>query len=215
VPKHESLVLAALLTLSAFVAVYAKSAAADDAKPDAPLSPKVVELRLTERKLWSEHVVWTRQYVVAAVAGGADAPAAADRLMRNQEDLGNAIVPYYGADAGKALTALLKDHIKIAVDVVAAAKAGDEAKLEAAGARWRGNAEEIAKFLSGANPAWKKEMLVDMLDQHLKLTTAEVVARLHEDWTGDVAAFDKILEQSLAMGDSICDGIVKQFPAKF
>jgi hypothetical protein len=213
--KDKSLTLTALLTLGAFVAAYATYAAADETKIEAAPSPKAVELRLAERKLWSEHVVWTRQYVVAAVAGGADADAAAGRLMRNQEDLGNAIVPYYGANAGKALTALLNDHIKIAVDLVAAAKEGDDAKIEAAGARWRGNAREIATFLAAANPAWKKDMLVDMFDEHLKLTTAEVVARLQKDWAGDIAAFDKIFDQALGMGDSICDGIVQQFPAKF
>jgi len=53
-------------------------------------------VRLALRKLWSDHVIWTRQYIVAAVAGTPDADAAAGRLLKNQEDIGAAIATYYG-----------------------------------------------------------------------------------------------------------------------
>jgi hypothetical protein len=43
------------------------------------------------RKLWTDHVVWTREYIVAAVAGTPDAQPAASRLMKNQEDIGAAV----------------------------------------------------------------------------------------------------------------------------
>ncbi|MEX0790182.1 MAG: hypothetical protein WD178_05335, partial [Actinomycetota bacterium] len=76
--------------------------------------------------LWTDHAIWTREYVVAAIAGSPDTGAAAGRLLRNQEDIGNAVVPLYGQDAGAALTDLLKQHILIAVDLVAAALAGDK-----------------------------------------------------------------------------------------
>src|SRR5205807_1814540 len=65
-----------------------------------------------------DHVIWTRLYIMEAVAGAADAEAAATRLLKNQEDIGNAIVSFYGAEAGAALTDLLKSHILIAVDLV-------------------------------------------------------------------------------------------------
>ena len=82
-------------------------------------------VRLALRKLWSDHVIWTREYIVAAVAGTPDADAAAGRLLKNQEDIGAAIAGYYGEAAGDRLTELLKEHILIAVDLVAAAKSGD------------------------------------------------------------------------------------------
>src|SRR5262245_46154286 len=114
-------------------------------------------VRLALRKLWSDHVFWTREYIMCAVRGpggvtgaaanlpvgnaghtvaaatqGAlkalpmgDADAAAARLLRNQDDIGNAIVPYYGEDAGRKLTDLLKQHILIAVELVGAAKSGN------------------------------------------------------------------------------------------
>ena len=172
-------------------------------------------LREGMRKLWTDHVVWTREYVVAAVAGTPDADAAAKRLMRNQEEIGAAIVPYYGKDAGDKLTALLKDHISIAVDLVKAAKANQQAAFEAANGKWKQNAADVAAFLSKANPNWPQAALVDAMNMHLETTTREVVARLQHKYDDDVAAFDGVYTHILRMADVLSDGIVKQFPEKF
>ena len=171
-------------------------------------------LRTTMRKLWADHVIWTRQYIVAAALGDPSAKAASERLLKNQEDIGNAVAQYYGAEAGTKLTDLLKQHIVIAVDLVTAAKAGDAAKQADADKRWHANANDIATFLSGANPNWPKQTLVDMLNEHLKLTTQEAVARLQKNWTADVTAFDAIFDQAMMMADALTDGVAKQFPAK-
>src|SRR4029079_10997311 len=114
-------------------------------------------VRIALRKLWSDHVIWTRDYIVAAVAGTPDAEAAASRLLRNQDDIGAAFVPYYGDAAGQGLTSLLRTHILIAVDLVAAAKSGDDTEFKKHDARWSDNAAEIARFLAGANPSWPEK----------------------------------------------------------
>jgi hypothetical protein len=171
-------------------------------------------LRTAMRKLWSDHVIWTRQYIVSAALGDPRAQAASERLLKNQEDIGNAVAQYYGAAAGAKLTDLLKQHILIAVDLVAAAKAGDAAKQADADKRWHDNANDLATFLSGANPNWPKQTLLDMLNQHLSLTTQEAVARLQKNWSADVTAFDSIFNQAMMMADALTDGIAKQFPQK-
>ena len=171
-------------------------------------------LRAAMRKLWADHVIWTRGYIVAEALGDPSAQAASERLLKNQEDIGNAVAQYYGAEAGAKLTDLLKQHILIAVDLVGAAKGGDNAKQADADKRWHANANDIATFLSGANPNWPKATLVDMLNQHLALTTQEAVARLQKNWAADVTAFDAIFNQSMMMADALTDGIAKQFPAK-
>src|SRR5512143_1000884 len=84
------------------------------------------------RKLWEDHITWTRVYIIGALAGLPEADAAAQRLLQNQVDIGNAIKPFYGDPAGSQLSSLLKDHILIAADLLAAAKSGDGAKFEAA-----------------------------------------------------------------------------------
>ena len=199
----------------AFVAAYACATAAMSTATSPSASPASSQLHDGMRKLWSDHVVWTRLYIVSAVAGDASAQTAANRLLRNQEDIGNAIAPYYGAAAGTQLTNLLKQHILIAVDLVSAAKAGDQARVADADRRWHANANDIATFLSGANPNWPKATVLAMLNQHLALTTQEATARIQGRWADDAAAFDSIFTQILGMADALSGGIVKQFPSRF
>jgi hypothetical protein len=174
-----------------------------------------VQLHDAMRKLWSDHVFWTRLYIIEAAANNPAAQTTAARLLRNQEDMGNAIAPYYGTAAGAKLTDLLKQHINIAVDLVAAAKANDNARVADADRRWHANADDIATFLSGANPNWPKAAVLGMLNQHLALTTQEATARLLGRFSDDAAAFDQIFTQAIGMADALSDGIVKQFPARF
>src|SRR5688572_16730971 len=185
------------------------------------VSPPAVEahhdaadvLKQDMRKLWTDHVVWTRAYIIAA--DQPDAQAAANRLMKNQEDIGNAIGSIYGAPAGQQLTTLLKEHISIAVDLIKAAKAGDKAGQQASDAKWQQNGVAIADFLSKANPNWPRATLVDLMKGHLTSTTNEVVARLTKNWDADVRAYDDVYRHILMMSDALSDGIVKQFPNKF
>ena len=172
-------------------------------------------LKQDMRKLWTDHVVWTRDYIIAATEKQPGAPAALNRLMKNQDDIGNAVAKYYGEPAGRQLTTLLKDHIAIAEDIVKAAMAGDKTAQKAADDRCNQNATQIADFLSKANPNWPRATLLDMMNTHLSTTATELTARLNKDWEGDVRAYDAVHDHILHMADALSDGIVKQFPAKF
>ena len=208
------LVMASLVVGTLQLASGTRAVAAPEGHESAAV-PAAVALRQSMRKLWSDHAFWTREYIVAAVAGGPDQAAAAGRLMRNQEDIGAAIAVYYGDAAGAKLTSLLKEHIAIAVDLIKAAKAGDTAGRQRADVAWHQNGEDIAAFLSQANPNWPRPIMVEMMNTHLSTTTDEVVARLTKDWDKDVRAFDAVYEHLLHMSDVLSDGIIAQFPARF
>ena len=199
------------------VPIVAAAQAPNVARPLNAAAPSetAVALKQDMRKLWTDHVVWTRDYIIAAVGDQPEAQAAANRLMKNQEDIGKAIATYYGAAAGQQLTTLLKEHITIAVDLIKAAKAGNKAAQQQADSRWQQNGVQIAEFLSKANPNWPRATLVDMMKMHLSTTTDEVVARLNKNWDADVRAFDAVYDHILKMSDALADGIVKQFPEKF
>jgi hypothetical protein len=153
--------------------------------------------------------------LISALADLEDTSKVAERLLKNQDDIGDAIKPIYGEKAGKKLAALLRDHILIATEVAKAAKIGNTEELAKANKKWNANADDISVFLSGANPNWPKNILQDMLYKHLAFTTQEVVSRLKKDWASDIEAYDKGHVHMLMFADILTDGIVKQFPSKF
>jgi hypothetical protein len=180
------------------------------------LSPKAVAFTRAMDRLWEDHVTWTRMVIVDFAAGLPDLKTAETRLLRNQADIGNAIKPYYGAAAGVRLTSLLRTHILQAVPVLAAAQAGDQAKLVESLDAWYANAGQIATFLSRANPqSWPLGMMTTMMKRHLALTTAEAVARLRGRWAADVAAYDRVHAEILDMSQMLSSGIIQQFPNRF
>ena len=206
-----SLVLA--LVAGGTITANAKKPAA--AMANGAMSPPALTLHDGMRTLWTEHVVYTRNFIISALAGLEDTPKVTERLLRNQDDIGNAIKPVYGDAAAKKLTALLRDHILIAADIVKAAKANDHAGVTAGEKKWHANADELATFLSGANPNWAKPELTQMLYKHLDLTTTEVVSRIKKDWAADIAAYDKGYEHMMMFADLLTNGILKQHPDKF
>jgi hypothetical protein len=162
-----------------------------------------------------DHTVYTRLYITSAFADLPDSQPVAGRLLRNQEDIGNAIVPYYGKDAGNKLTELLKEHIMIATEVVATAKSGDQKKFAEADKKWIANADDIAAFLSSANPNWPKKDAADLLHLHLQLIKEFATARLGKNYTEDIKKLDEYFTEGMLIADTLSEGVIKQFPNKF
>jgi hypothetical protein len=224
--------LTALIAFFAAVGALAVSNATADAHRSSPhadhmtmpmavahkhaLSKKALVLHDGMRKLWEDHITWTRLAIISLEGGTPDTAATVARLLKNQTDIGNAVKPFYGQAAGNELTKQLRQHILIAADLIAAAKAGDSAKLADAQGRWVKNADQIAAVLHSVNPRyWRLGAMKAEMHRHLDLTTQEAVARLQGNWTADVAAYDKVHLHILHMSDLLSEGIVKQFPARF
>lgn len=203
-----------ILALPAFAPAPRVHAASEaKAAPTAP-TMSATDLRNGMRKLWTDHTVYTHRYIVSALATMPDLPAVTQRLLRNQDDIGDAIKPIYGDAAGKKLSALLRDHILIAADIVKAAKANDTKSVDALQKKWRQNGNDLAAFLASANPTWKQPTLTDMLQRHLDFVTQQVVARIKGDWAADIKAYDAGYTHMLMFADMLSDGIIKQNPTK-
>lgn len=168
------------------------------------------------RRLWSDHVAYTRLFIVSAAAGSADKDATTQRLLKNQDDIGNAVADFYGKQAGDKLAGLLRDHILIAANIVTAAKAGDNAKVTSENQRWKDNANAIATFLSNANPKhWPATTLKSALATHLEQTLNEASHELKGDYAASVKDYDEAMSHMLMVADVLSNGIEAQFPAKF
>lgn len=173
------------------------------------------ELKTNMRKLWEDHVMWTRNVIFNIMDDLPGKDQGVSRLLKNQDDIGEAIKTYYGVDAGKKLTDLLHVHITIAAEILKAKKTDNEIAFKAANDKWYLNADEISEFLCKANPNWKLAEMKKMMDDHLKLTTDEAMARKTKDYDADVKAYDRVHDEILEMSDMISMGIMQQFPDKF
>lgn len=207
-----------LIGMSILVVVMAAASGVSHALPmkgKAVSARSQAELKLGMRTLWEDHIGYTRNYIISALAGLGDTSNVAERLLKNQDDIGDAIKPFYGVEAGNKLSALLRDHILMATDVVQAARMGNKEELSMASQKWYANADAIASFLSSVNPAWSRHAIEEMLHKHLEFTTREMVSRLEKNWVADIQAYDNGHAHMLMFADVLTNGIVKQFPDRF
>lgn len=205
-----------LLMLPLLVNMLPGSISANANKQESCISQSEVEFKNQFRRLWIDHVLWTSNYISSATTPGAeDQKQVLTRLLKNQEDIGNAVKPVYGEEAGNKLTELLKEHIVIAGKIVDAAKNGDKNLVNQLNKEWVRNADDIAAFLSDANPNLSNEELKESLYMHLELVADDLSASLNKEWDERIVAIDEGVTHIILMADAISDGVVKQFPEKF
>jgi hypothetical protein len=187
--KKFSLILLVALALSAIQNC-------EKTENPSPLgSQKYETLRVNMLQLWSDHGAWTRNVIFNLVDGAQGTTQDIARLLKNQDDIGNAIKTYYGDAAGDALTALLKTHINTAAAVVIDAKSGNTTALATDAAALYANGDDIAVFLNTANPDnWKLTDWKAMMKMHLDLTVKEATDRLQGNYDADIEDFDAIMD---------------------
>lgn len=180
------------------------------------LDTKTVQLDEGMRKLWEDHIQLTRMFIIEFAGNLPATSTTAARLLKNQEDIGNAIKPYYGDAAGNQLTALLKAHIVGAVDLLNAAKSGDQARIASSSAAWYANGQQIADFLSSANPTnWPQGMMREHMKEHLDTTLTEATHQLQGNYGAAMDDYDIVTGKILQLADVLTRGIIAQFPDKF
>ena len=173
-------------------------------------------LNTTMRKHWGDHMQWTYATVDAFFNNPAALDAHLNRLLQNQKDIGAAIVPYYGQAAGDTLSALLTTHITQAPAVLQAAKDNNQPALEAALAAWNANAEDIADFLSAANPqSWEQVHMREEMKGHITQTTSYAVDLLQKDYAKAIVDYETAYNHMMHLADDLSQGIAKQYPGKF
>ncbi|OAB31263.1 acetylglutamate kinase [Paenibacillus macquariensis subsp. defensor] len=167
------------------------------------------------RLVWEQHVYWTRLTIISLAFNLPDVGFTTARLLRNATDMGNLLKPFYGDRIAARFSSLIREHLVIAVELVKAAKAGNQKAAAAAERRWYANGEEIADFLSTINPYISENKFKKMFFEHLALTKSEAVFILQKKYKSSIIVFNKIEAEALQMADTITNAIVKQFPKKF
>jgi ABC-type uncharacterized transport system involved in gliding motility auxiliary subunit len=167
------------------------------------------------RKLWEDHITWTRVVIIGILNDLPGTNTYIGRLLQNYDDMEEALTPYYGDDA-EVLGDLIKDHLTIAAEILTAAHNGDTAAMNDAIARWYANAHDIAVQMNEMNPQfWPLQETEQMWVDHLDATFLEATTHLSGDFAGEVAAYDTIHDLALEMADFMSNGVMNQFPSKF
>lgn len=163
------------------------------------------------RKLWEQHVMWTRSFIISAVDDLGDLDLVTKRLLRNPTDFEKVLAIYYGKEKADQFRILFEDHLKIAGEIVMFAKNGDTKAVEQYSKLWYANADAIAAFLASINPFWDEGEWKNLLYDHLRMTTEEVVTRLKKEYAQNIMLYDMIQEEAMVMADVMSSGIIRQF----
>lgn len=173
------------------------------------------DLKMHMRKLWLDHIYWTRLFIVSSLGNLPDASNAAERLIRNQKEIGDLIGAFYNGQGDK-ITQLLTRHIMIAAEFVSSFNTvngiGNKKTSDDIRKSWYKNADDITTYLYSLNQNWN---LRDHLYKHLSLTEAQLQKRMQKDYAGEIIYADELVNQSRSIADALTDGIIRQFPMAF
>ena len=202
--------LAASMTLaSPALAQHAAHAAAAQAP-----GGKAAATSAAMRDLWMGHIFWARAVVTNSLAGNKAAAAAAEKqVVANARSIAGAIEPHYGKDASEKLFGLLAGHYGAIKEFLQAG--GDKAKEGAALKKLTGNAGEIAKFLSGANPNLPFDTLQGLLLAHGGHHVQQIRQLRAKQYAEEAQTWEAMKDHMYVVADALAGAIVKQFPAKF
>jgi len=152
--------------------------------------------------LWTAHFWLTREVVTDATYGIPCLNEDLAALYQNQKDLGHNFGELTkNREAGEKLAHLLKEHIRIAVEIVQAAIAGKD--ILNLYAEWKYNASEIAETYHKYNKKLKYKEMNKMMQEHLSTTLNEAVAIITKECKESRERGDIALEHIIHMADYI------------
>jgi len=185
-----------------------------------PNPAKVAELKMALRDLYVGHIFWVRDLVISTRLGEKAAVSEADEYgLKNAKAIGMSIAPIYGQAAGEKFATLFVGHYSAVKDYMNAAFAnnfkGNAMLKKAALDKLMKNGNEIAVFVSSANPNLPKDTVYGLLLTHVQQHIASIDATAKKDWSGEADMWDPMVKHIHTLADALADGIVKQFPNKF
>ena len=187
-------------------------ASAHDATAATPAAPK---LRADLRALWNDHVVQTRAYAVAVKADDSAAAAeAADGVVANARNLSGAVASFYGEAAGDRMMELLGGHWGAVKAMTDSGHSNDAAASQAAMTTLLANADEIAAFLSGANPNLPADAVRGLLVAHGAHHAAQIKQIMAGDMAAEAETWAAMQAHMDVIADALAGAIAKQFPDK-
>ena len=168
------------------------------------------------RDLWVEHVFWIRSYMLAAKAGDETQRKVAEtEIVDNAKALAATITPFYGQPAADGLLNLLAGHWTAVRDYNTAMAGHSQSGRDKAVKAITANAQEIAKFLSGANPYLPENAVFGLLSAHGAHHVAQIDQIAANNFRDEARTWQAMRKHMLVIADAITDALAKQFPDQF
>jgi len=194
----------------------ADSPAAAPTRSAAPHPEKVAETKAVLRDLWLGHILSIRNVAVATMDNNAAARNVAEAgVVANAEQIARSVGPYYGKAASDRLFTLLAGHYGAIRDHLDATAAGSVSQQEQAVKALTGNAGEISRFLSGANPYLPKDTLMGLLMAHAAHHITQFQQLKDGDYTHEANTWNGMKQHIYVVADALAQGLASQFPDKF
>ncbi len=159
--------------------------------------------------LWTERLVWVRQLILSIMLSLRDLNFVAQRVQRNDAELGQILGSIYGMEAGQQFAYLLGEYIRILSEIAATIKAGNDTDLLMQ--QWAGTAEEIAEFLSQLNPYWEKDVVEALINDEMKLEFNFATELKKEQYEQGISDFDTAYDRALQAARLMIYGVKMQF----
>lgn len=205
--------IAALVPLSgsAFAARTHSHRAKKQARTD-----KTFETAAALRDLWIGHIFWVRAVSIATIEKrDVAARTAEEQAVTNARSIAATIEPFYGAAAKDTFFKLLAGHYGAVKAYLVSTVADDAAKQGTATQSLTSNAEEIATFLSKANPYLPKDAVNNLLLAHGGHHIQQIQQLKDHKYEAEAHTWEEMKNHVYQIADATADALAKQFADKF
>lgn len=177
---------------------------------------RVADTKAALHDLWAGHIFWIRNVVLDNATNNPDARDAAEKeVVANAKQIADTITPFYGEAASEKLFTLLAGHYGAVKEYSEATVAGSKPQQDVALAHLASNADEIAIFLSGANPNLPKDTVRGLIAAHGAHHVAQITQFQDRDYAHEAETWRVMRQHVYVIADALTTALATQFPAKF
>lgn len=162
----------------------------------------------TLRKLFTDHAVYTKMVIAATLDNRPEREALTQRLLENQQEIGEFFGDFVGVEYGKIITNLLTKHIQLAAVVLEKMTKNEDPKV--AIEKLLGNAEDVADALVSIprNRLSLETVLREFIQHNLFVVD---IAKTHAEkaWEDEIIIFDAYYTHMLKFSDLLYRGLLE------
>ena len=161
------------------------------------------------RKLFSERSMWIKTFVEDNLQGQTDRSHIYNRLLKNQNDIGN----YIGAhiknpNTAVELTRLLKEHVSKITSMINQIQTQNKNYIEEAVENVEQNSQEFAKFLASHGEEYLPyDSIKQLFDKQNKLIYKMATHHFLSEHKKEVDSYDKFYDVMLKLSDTLHAGL--------